>query len=388
LPLAWWLLGQPARLTRAGLAWAWILVLLADLWALGEPLVAVHPEEDIFAGSASVRFLQEHAGEHGRVLDINCPDMPANSTPLWPNLPLAVGVEPVRGYNPMDVLRYKEFLQFLTDQDQPLQPLDRKLTSAILGTFPIKNQSLADLLGVRYLVQPADMPLETIIQDQQGQKQWQRVLTDPAPRTYSFIPAEGNEHPAGFQTLPPYVVYENHGALPRAFVVPEAAPLPARADILAALKNNDFRQRVFLEGWTPAPGRQPAPEKPSQAEIQRYQPNQVVIQVNGPAPGYLVLADVWFPGWTCFVDGQPVPLYRADYVFRAVEVPAGSHRVTFTLAPPSYRWGKIISSMTALLVLGLTGLALLRRGQTSFFRAATARERRCPRSLAVAARNA
>jgi len=62
--------------------------------------------------------------------------------------------------------------------------------------------------------------------------------------------------------------------------------------------------------------------------------------------GYLVLADVWFPGWGATVDGRPATVYRANYLFRAVEVPAGRSEAVFTFDPASYRWGRLISLAT------------------------------------------
>jgi uncharacterized membrane protein YfhO len=66
------------------------------------------------------------------------------------------------------------------------------------------------------------------------------------------------------------------------------------------------------------------------------------------------LTDVWFPGWTCTVDGQPAPIHRANFLFRAVALPAGNHEVRFVFEPGSYRWGKRISVMALIGVLGFS----------------------------------
>ena len=57
--------------------------------------------------------------------------------------------------------------------------------------------------------------------------------------------------PGGEQELPPFTVYENRDAFPRAFVVPRAEPLPERSRVLSALKQSDLRQVVFLEDFEP-----------------------------------------------------------------------------------------------------------------------------------------
>ncbi len=82
-----------------------------------------------------------------------------------------------------------------------------------------------------------------------------------------------------------------------------------------------------------------------------------MVEVEGQAPGFLVLADVWFPGWSCTVDGRPASLYRANFLFQAVALPTGAREVRFTFAPASYSWGKVLSG-AALAVVALALLAL------------------------------
>jgi hypothetical protein len=342
--------------------WIWLGILVIDLGALTWPLVAVRPESDIYAPSACVRYLADHRAERGRVLDFNPPFFASNHTPLWPGLPIVEQIEPVRGFDPIDLLRYKEYLQFITDDDQPLEAIDQMFTGPLVGTFAIQNQSLADLLGVRYLVQPSTMPLEVTAPGLNKRGDWTKVMDDPAPRTFNFVSVHPSGQDCGVQKLPPYRVYENHGVLPRAFVVPEATPLPDRANVLAALKATDFRQRVLLEGHTATTPATSASYRP--ASIRDYSPNQISLELGGGAPGYLVLTDVWFPGWTCSVDGHPTPVHRANFLFRAVELPAGAQNVVFTFAPASYRWGLVISEAVGGVVLALSLLALVLKAAT------------------------
>src|SRR5262249_33209912 len=152
---------------------------------------------------------------------------------------------------------------------------------------------------------------------------WKMVKEDDRPRAYQVIAGGGEE-------LPPFVIFENTTVLPRAFVVPEAASAPPPAPILEALKTTDFRRRVFLEGCAPASSR--GTLRP--AVIRSYRPNRIVVELDGAA-GILVLADVWYPGWTCRVDGTETPVRRANYLFRAIEVPAGAREAVFVFDPPS-----------------------------------------------------
>ncbi len=57
--------------------------------------------------------------------------------------------------------------------------------------------------------------------------------------------------------------------------------------------------------------------------------------------GFVVLSDQFYPGWRAYVDGRESPIYRANYLFRAVPVPAGEHVVEFTYQPVSVGLGPI-----------------------------------------------
>jgi hypothetical protein len=76
----------------------------------------------------------------------------------------------------------------------------------------------------------------------------------------------------------------------------------------------------------------------------------------GDAPGWLVLTDIWYPGWVCEVDGAPAQVHRANYLFRALRVPAGRHEVVFHFEPKSYQRG-ILISVFSMIVVATLGLA-------------------------------
>ncbi|MCJ7622323.1 MAG: YfhO family protein, partial [Anaerolineaceae bacterium] len=80
-------------------------------------------------------------------------------------------------------------------------------------------------------------------------------------------------------------------------------------------------------------------------------PTKVVVVVSSTSSGYLVLADVWYPGWAVRIDGEKQPLLKANYLFKAVEVSEGEHEVEFVYKPLSFTLGLIISSVSWLLML-------------------------------------
>ncbi len=82
------------------------------------------------------------------------------------------------------------------------------------------------------------------------------------------------------------------------------------------------------------------------------------MQTQSDTAGLLVLTDAFYPGWQTAVDGEPVPLYHANGMFRAVFVPAGEHQVVFSYESKEMENGRIIS-LAALLLL-LLSLGFLR----------------------------
>jgi hypothetical protein len=339
LPAAYALLQSGLRLSpRLGM-FLWGLLLTGDAVALLAGLPATRPEDEVFAPSPLVRSLTPP----GRVFDHIGP---SSNSPLGSGAPLArlAGVESVRGFDPLDYLRYKEYLQFIGGADVPIRPFEHPLAFPIMGDLEIRNKPLLDLLGVRYLLRPEDVPGTTA----ETGADWSPVARDESPLAFDCCSRAG-----GRQPLPPYTVYENATVFPRAFVVHRARPMPPRDEALAALTAADLRTEVLLEDYDET-AEGSTPTETRSARISDYRPNRVTVDVGDGPAGWLVLADVWYPGWRCRIDGAEVPVRRADFLFRAVPVPAGRHDVVFTFAPESYRIGRLISLTTlGLLTAGL-----------------------------------
>lgn len=102
-----------------------------------------------------------------------------------------------------------------------------------------------------------------------------------------------------------------------------------------------------------------------EARLISHEPSEVVVDVKTDESGYLVLLDPYYPGWKAEVDGVEVPIERANYFFRAVQVGAGEHRVVFRYAPVSFQVGLYITLVSLAVASGtllvLAGRALRRR---------------------------
>ena len=91
---------------------------------------------------------------------------------------------------------------------------------------------------------------------------------------------------------------------------------------------------------------------PGQATITVDEPERVAVEVRSNGDGYLVLTDTHYPGWEAFVDGDPASIERANYLFRAVRVPAGESLVEFVYRPASLRNGLRLAILGAVLLAG------------------------------------
>jgi hypothetical protein len=100
-------------------------------------------------------------------------------------------------------------------------------------------------------------------------------------------------------------------------------------------------------------------------QIVSEQSNEVIVWLSSQAKGWLVLSDVWYPGWRVSVDGELATLERADYLFRAVEVPAGTHQIKFAYRPLSFYIGAAISLISG---LGLVGYYCIFKAKQCFRR--------------------
>jgi uncharacterized membrane protein YfhO len=94
----------------------------------------------------------------------------------------------------------------------------------------------------------------------------------------------------------------------------------------------------------------------SSVEIVSYSPNEIKINVMTSEEAYLVLSEVFYPGWKVYVNGKEEEVLRANYAFRAVHLKPGQKEVCFVFDPLSWKAGLILSSST---VIGLIALGLL-----------------------------
>lgn len=163
-------------------------------------------------------------------------------------------------------------------------------------------------------------------------------------------------------------VFRNKQVAPRAFMVYQAQVVPDNAAALAAIKAASFNplQTVLLQRGQPLSG----PNSPSTVQFRSYGLNDMSIQVDTASDGYLVLGEMYYPGWEARVDGKEQEVLRADYALRAVYVPAGSHTVVLTFAPKSWTLGWVATGLTFLAIASYAVWVGRRRWSPAGFREA------------------
>ena len=99
--------------------------------------------------------------------------------------------------------------------------------------------------------------------------------------------------------------------------------------------------------------------------LTEYDANRLAYEVNSQKGGIVVFSEIYYPGWTCTVDGQNTPIARADYVLRAIRIPAGKHTVVMTFDPQTVHLTETIAytalAILALLLIGFIALAIKKR---------------------------
>jgi hypothetical protein len=96
------------------------------------------------------------------------------------------------------------------------------------------------------------------------------------------------------------------------------------------------------------------------ASIVRETARDVVIETAVPEDGFLLLADMYYPGWTARVDGRATPIYRANVSTRAIALPKGQHTVHFAYEPSAFFRGLKISLTALILLVVWLGAAIYR----------------------------
>lgn len=300
-----------------------VVVTLADLWLVGgKPAQYQEPGSStgLFQPTGTVQYLRQDS-DIFRILPLNAPLAPS------PNWWAYFKLQNAYGYHPAKLKVYQDML----DDQGPLglmRPLQR-------GNFNFLRAA-----NVKYLVvgqAGLDGPGLTTVNQTQG-----TAMNGQRAAEYT---------------------YKVNDWLPRAFFVDRyqvVADPKAQLSIMAD-KSWDPATEVLL---TQEPGASIQPATGATARITGYKPNHITIDVNATGTNLLYLSEVWYPlGWKARIDGQDAAILRANYGFRALVIPPGSHTVTMDFSDPAFVRGRTMSmaSYGVIVLTILAGVVLDRR---------------------------
>ena len=211
-----------------------------------------------------------------------------------------------------------------------------------------------DLLAVKYVIVNADQLTEPERQRWlRGSGRWSEAMHF---RTARDTDRGKDEDVAGETDV---TVFENRRALPRAWLAGSVTPM-ADAAAIATVKSSrlpdggrfDPRASALVDPASVPPVSHFRPGA-SDVRVTRIGDGDIGIRVASEGGGFLVLSENAYPGWRARVDGGDTPIYRADVTLQGVVVPAGTHRVDFTMESRALRAGMIVSGIAALVCIAL-----------------------------------
>ena len=222
------------------------------------------------------------------------------TTMAWDNMPMVVGLHSTQGYSP---IRYQLYDQWAGSRQHVLTPMEPRPFN------PGPASAMNALLGLEYWVSTAE-----------------------AARSAPF--------PASFQAVyqdARFAIWRNPAALPRV-LTPVQAQLADAALTPEQFAATDFRNQLWL---TPrddvdrvlAQRAQQQCSNRLQVSVRRNEPSRMVLDVQGEGAGWVVLSELDFPGWSAQADGAPLPILRANGMFRALCLPAGARQLELRFEP-------------------------------------------------------
>lgn len=263
-----------------------IVVLLVltfiDLYRFSNKFISFTQKSFLFPQTDALSYLQKQQGQF-RI-------MATSSEILPPNFSIMYQLQSLDGYDPLYLQRYGEFISALSQNKPDITLLD---FHRIITPQNLKSR-LIDLLGVRYIL----------------------TLTNPHDSNLKKVFSEGKT-----------IIYKNSQAFSRVFFVQSVKSVTDKDEAVRVLFDPqiNLHKTAIVEGW----GNQSTHFANGSALITNYQANSITITTRSNNRTFLVLTDTYYPTWHMKIDGREGKIYRTDYNFRGIVLPAGNHQVIF-----------------------------------------------------------
>ena len=307
-------------LIGAGLVWAYgmgklkqvtmvvalAVLCLVDMWDVNkrylydEQFVEKQVQTQSFRQSETDKLILEDEALDYRVLNLASNTFNENNTAYWH--------KSVGGYHAAKLRRYQEMIE-----------------EHISGEMNNLFKAVADAGGEMEQLDPAEFPVLNMLNTR-----------------YFIFPLQGG------QTVPLY----NPFALGNAWFVDEVQYVGNANEEIEAIHGLDPLQKAVVDKKFEASVRPMSSDSTATIELVEYQPNYLKYEVNSEKGGTVVFSEIYYPGWQSTINGEETPHGRANYILRAMNVPAGKHVVEFKFDPKSLHTTETI----AFIALGLLAL--------------------------------
>lgn len=300
------------------------LLCLGDMWSVNkrylydEQFIPKSEQTATFRKTQTDELILQDPSLDYRVLNFAGNTFEENNTSYWH--------KSVGGYHAAKLRRYQEMIDHHIAKEmqaayQEVATAGGQMDSVNAAKFPVLN-----MLNTKYFIFPAG---------QQGQ-------TVPIENPYTF----GN---AWFIDKIQYVNNAN-----------EEIDAIGQVDLQqTAIVDSKFKEALkgVNEGYK---------DSLSTIRLTSYEPNQLVYGTSSPQDGIVVFSEIYYPGWTATIDGKPADIARADYILRAMNVPAGKHTIEMRFDPQSLHITEGIAyGAMALLLVGVIILIWIYRKKYS-----------------------
>ena len=310
------------RLKSATLVGSLIVLCLVDMWDVNKrylydaQFVEKIEEARTFEPTETDKLILQDKDLNYRVLNLASNTFNENNTSYWH--------KSIGGYHAAKLRRYQEMIEEHISSEmnavfQEVAKTGGDMENLDAAKFPVLN-----MLNARYFI----FPLEG------GQT----------------VPLR-NPHALGNGWFVDEVVYANN----------------ANEEIEAIHGLNPVQKAVVDKQFASVVKASSPADSTSYVELLAYEPNALKYEVNSANGGTVVFSEIYYPGWQAWIDGEEVEHGRANYILRAMNVPAGKHVVEFKFDPDSLHATETIAyiALALLAMAAVVGvvIACKRNGQ-------------------------
>ena len=295
------------------LAAALLLLTAFDGYRFASKWIPFEPKEYIYPPAKVLTYIAQTAGINRVFGGIGSEVGSVFSVPL------------IEGYDAVYKRRYGQFIA--SSSDGILKDAERSVV--LFDKHGLYRDAVIELLGVRYVLHRLS----------DGRNIWAFPYWEyPSDQMKSLY---RDEH---------YELFEYTKAFPRVFLASSYRIEKDDQKILDAVfdRTLDRKNTLILEEEPAFPPQEGA----GKTEIVSYSANAVTVLTEAGVNKLLFLSDAYDDGWKVFIDGKPGKIQRADYAFRAVAVPKGTHRVLFRYEPIQFTSGVLITGIGVILLIG------------------------------------